>query len=102
MNGKINPELSITMIHSLCDTYLLNNRKVEPGQITRTPQPAGKILSGFDLAEHELIEINPPSSMMNIGENTLAFYIDRFPKARDPYVYIYELIVDVIPNTAQK
>lgn len=75
--------------------YLLNDQEVEIRNIECTPQPAGPIQSGFTLTEHELISIRPPASMLRNGRNSLAFHVPRFPDERDPYVHIYELLVDV-------
>jgi hypothetical protein len=35
--------------------------------------------------------------MFRRGENTLGFFIPRFPEERDPYIKIYEMLVDVEP-----
>jgi len=78
--------------------YLLNGNEISEDDIARHRQPAGKIVSGFELAEHELIEIKQPAGKLNFGENSLAFHIPKFPEERDPYVYIYQLEVDVLPG----
>jgi len=78
--------------------YLLNDKEIDASRIKRTKCPAGKIPSGFTLKPHELIEITIPPGHLKYGENTLAFHIPRYPEARDPYVYIYELTADVAPK----
>lgn len=77
--------------------YLLNHQEVPLDLIECTPQPAGPIQSDFSLSEHELITIRPAPSMLRNGTNTLAFHIPRFPETHDPYVHVYELLVDVEP-----
>jgi len=76
-------------------TYWLNGKQVPETWIRRETQPAGKIASGLTLPLHEKITITPPSKEMISGENTLGFHIPRFPEEQDPYVHIYELLVDV-------
>jgi len=75
--------------------YYLNGEKVPPRNIKIRKQPAGKIMSGFDLDKHLLVQIDVPPAKIKNGLNTLAFEIPRFPEAYDPYVYIYELKVRV-------
>jgi hypothetical protein len=75
-------------------TYWLNGQEVPEAWIKRE-QTEGKIASGFKLGLHEKITITPPPLAMKQGENTLGFFIPRFPEEHDPYVYIYELLVDV-------
>jgi hypothetical protein len=36
--------------------------------------------------------------MLKNGKNTLAFHRPKFPEDQDPYVHIYELLVDVEPG----
>ncbi|MCC7349145.1 MAG: hypothetical protein IT446_01125 [Phycisphaerales bacterium] len=76
-------------------SYWLNEQEVPESWIRRERQPAGKIDSGFKLAEHEKIIVTPPASALKQGENTLGFFIPRFPEEHDPYIYIYELIVEL-------
>lgn len=76
-------------------TYWLNGKEAPESWIQRRPQPAGSIASGFKLGEHEKIIITPPASAMKQGQNTLGFYVPRFPEEQDPYIQIYELNVDV-------
>ncbi len=76
---------------------ILNGVAVPEGVMRRTAQPAGKIPSGFEIGEHELVEVEPPPGMLADGKNTLAFRIPRYPSERDPYIHIYELVVDVQP-----
>ena len=78
-------------------TVILNGRIVPGASIRRITQPAGKIPSGFELERHELVEVTPPSRMLVPGENALAFHIPRFPSERDPYIHIYELVVETQP-----
>jgi len=75
--------------------YYLNGCQIDEKLIKRTKQPAGKIPSGFTLKKHELLGIKLPASKLVNGENSLAFYIPHFPRETDPYVYIYELVVDI-------
>ena len=76
--------------------YYLNGRQIDEGAIKRTKQPAGKIPSGFKLKRHELLEIEVSGSKLVNGKNSLSFHVPRFPDRRDPYVYIYELVVDML------
>jgi hypothetical protein len=76
-------------------TYRLNGWKVPQDWIVAEQQSAGTIQSGFALSAHEKITLNVPPSAMRKGDNTLEFFIDRFPHEQDPYVHIYELLVDV-------
>lgn len=76
-------------------TYWLNGREVPQMWIKKEKQTEGKIASGFQLQVHEKIVIMPPASAMKQGENTLGFFIPRFPEEHDPYIQIYELLVDV-------
>ncbi|MHB9071613.1 MAG: glycoside hydrolase family 10 protein [Sedimentisphaerales bacterium] len=75
--------------------YYLNGFQIDEKLIKRTNQPAGKIPSGFTLKKHELLGIKLPASKLVNGENSLAFHIPHFPRETDPYVYIYELVVDI-------
>jgi len=76
--------------------YSLNGRGIDEKLIKRTEQPAGKIASGFTLKRHELLEIKLAGRELVNGENSLAFHIPHFPGETDPYVYIYELVVDIL------
>jgi len=76
--------------------YYINDKKVPQKSITFKKRPAGMIPSGFNLDRHLLVRIDVPPAKIKNGLNTLAFEIPRFPEARDPYVYIYELTVRVI------
>ena len=76
-------------------TYILNGKQVPDEWIRREAQAAGAVSSGFKLGVHEKITITPPSSAMRNGESTLGFFVPRFPEEKDPYVMIYELLVDV-------
>lgn len=76
-------------------TYWLNEQAVAESSITRESQPAGRIISGFELPAHEKITLRVPPSAMKFGRNTLGFYIPKFPDKHDPYVMIYELLVTV-------
>lgn len=79
-------------------TYLLNGREVPTSWIRRERVGEGRIASGFQLGAHEKVTITPPPSAMKQNGNTLGFHIPRFPEEHDPYINIYELIVDVIPT----
>ncbi len=75
--------------------YTLNEVEVEESAITRRKQPAGRIPSGFRLKSHELIQIRLPGTALRNGINTLAFSIPHNPTDRDPYVYVFELDLEV-------
>ncbi|MBI3921643.1 MAG: hypothetical protein HY318_09520 [Armatimonadetes bacterium] len=75
--------------------YTLNSVDIEESAITRSKQPAGRIPSGFKLKTHELIEVRLPGTALRNGTNALAFSMPKPPTDRDPYVYIFELDVDV-------
>ena len=76
-------------------TYIVNGCDISAEHIKHIVQPAGQLQSGFTVTDHQLVDINCPSEIMVNGENSLAFHILRFPEERDPYINIYELIVDV-------
>ncbi|MCC6422915.1 MAG: hypothetical protein IT447_05505 [Phycisphaerales bacterium] len=102
-----NPHVDTPPIDRLVDTlppgwvtYWLNGRPVQEEWIKRTPQPGGRIDSGFTLGDHETIILTPPASMMRVGENTLGFYIPRFPEEHDPYANVYELLVNILISSA--
>ena len=82
--------------------YYLNGEKMALPQITIRKQPAGRIPSGFELDEHQLVEINVDPRQIKNGENKLAFEIKRFPAQCDPYVYFYDLRVKVVCDLAKK
>lgn len=85
-----NPLLKKGYVH-----YLLNGKLIDSSYIRYSRKAAGPIASGFELEEHHLITITAPAGGMIQGENTLAFHIPKQPKEHDPYVYFYELMVDV-------
>ncbi|MBI4024179.1 MAG: hypothetical protein HY360_04305 [Verrucomicrobia bacterium] len=76
--------------------YYVNGEEIPAPSIKRRKQSQGTIPSGFKLKTHEQIEITLPGSKLKNGENTLAFAMDHFPRARDPYVYIYDLEVALV------
>jgi hypothetical protein len=76
-------------------TYTLNGVGIEEGAITRIRKPAGRIPSGFKLKSHERIEVSLPGTALRNGTNTLAFAMPKQPTGRDPYVYIFELDVEI-------
>lgn len=78
-------------------TFWLNGGEVPESWIRRESQPGGKIASGFSLGEHEKISITPPVTSLKPGKNGLGFFIPKFPEEKDPYVNIYEMLVDVVP-----
>ena len=80
-------------------TYWLNGQEVPREWIRQEKVTEGKIASGFQLGDHEKITITPPTSAMRPGENTLGFYVPRFPEEHDPYIHIHELLVDVNADT---
>ena len=77
--------------------YTLNGKLIPEELIERKRQESGRIPSGFKLGEHELIEIHLTGTALSSGENSLSFEIPvpNEPRERDPYVYIYELELDV-------
>jgi len=75
--------------------YYVNGERIPPRRVKTKKQPAGLIQSGFELGPHQLVEIDIEPRKVKNGENSLAFEIPRFPEARDPYVYFYELKVNV-------
>jgi hypothetical protein len=79
-------------------TYWLNGQQVPEGWIHRQEQSAGPIASGFKLAKHEKITIAPPASALRQGDNTLGFFVPRFPEEHDPYIQIYQMLVDINPG----
>lgn len=82
--------------------YYLNGREIPERIVKKTRRPKGRIPSGFLLRSHELVKIALPARELALGENRLAFHIPRFPKASDPYVYIYELDVNLTFGSAIK
>ena len=88
VNYKHKPTISLKTLK-----YYLNDWEIPCKYVKKTKQPAGAI-TGFRLNEHELIKITLPGSRFIKGENQLAFHVPHFPKAEDPYVYIYELGVE--------
>jgi hypothetical protein len=74
----------------------LNDREIPEAKLLKTRAPAGRIPSGYRLKTHELVEFQVPGGELRDGENTLAFEMPKFPQERDPYVYIYDLAVDVV------
>ena len=79
-------------------TYWLNGQEVPEVWIHRHEQPAGPIASGFNLGRHETVTITPPPSALRQGENTLGFFVPHFPQEHDPYLQIYQMLVDVNPS----
>lgn len=75
--------------------YHLNDREIVERELKRTRAPAGRIPSGFLLKAHEIVELRVSGRELRDGENTLAFEMPKFPQERDPYVYIYDLTVDL-------
>ena len=72
----------------------LNDREIPEQDLQKTRAPGGRIPSGFRLKTHELVELQVSGRELRDGENALAFEMPRFPRERDPYVYIYELEAD--------
>ena len=83
-----NPILPAGRMH-----YAINGKSIAEKEIKRSKRPQGKVLSGFTLKAHQLVEISVPFGVLACGENQISFEIPGFPEARDPYVYIYELEV---------
>ena len=75
--------------------YYLNGKRIEERCVHRSVRPEGRIPSQFVLSAHELITITVPANRFEFGENVMAFHIPRYPDARDPYVYIHGLTVDM-------
>ncbi len=92
------PEIAEATLPAGWVSYWLNGKEIPEARITREPQPAGRIASGFDLAPHEKITLTLLPSELKQGENFLGFYIPKFPEERDPVVQIYELLVDLAPS----
>lgn len=78
--------------------YYLNDREIAESELKKTKAPAGRIPSGFRLKRHEIVELQVSGRELRDGENTLAFEMPKFPHERDPYVYIYNLDVDLTFN----
>ena len=74
---------------------ILNGKVLDERLLRRRRQPGGTIPSGFTLGPHQRVTITVPGRALANGENTLAFHVPRFPQERDPYIFIYELTVDV-------
>ncbi len=75
--------------------YTFNDQTVDESAITRDKQPAGRVPSGYNLKEHERIEIQLPGSALRNGVNTMAFAMPKQPEMQDPYVYIFEFDVEI-------
>lgn len=75
--------------------YYLNDREICEGEFARTRAEAGRIRSGFTLEEHEVIKVRLPRGELISGLNKLSFEMPHFPQESDPYVYIYELEVEL-------
>jgi len=75
--------------------YYLNEKEISESKFKKTRDSASRIPSGFLLKDHEIVELQIPGSQLHDGENTLAFEMPKFPHEQDPYVYIYDLTVDV-------
>ena len=73
----------------------LNDREVPAPDLRKTKAPAGRIPSAFRLKTHEIVELQVPGCELRDGENTLAFEMPKAPHERDPYVYIYDLSVEL-------
>jgi hypothetical protein len=73
----------------------LNDREIPEADLHKTRQPAGRVRSGFKLKSHELVELRLPGRRLSDGINTLAFEMSKFPHERDPYIYIYDLEIDL-------
>ena len=76
-------------------TYTFNGQAVDERAITRFEQPAGHVPSGYDLTDHERIEIQLPGSALHNGVNTMAFAMPKPLEMHDPYVYIFEFDVEI-------
>jgi hypothetical protein len=76
--------------------YYLNDKEISERDFKKTRMPAGRIPSGFLIPRHELVELVVPGRTLKNGTNTLAFEMPKFPHERDPYIYIYDLEVELI------
>ena len=74
----------------------LNDREIAESELTKTKAPAGRIPSGFRLKSHEIVDVQISGCELRNGENTLAFEMPKTPHERDPYVYIYDLEVNIV------
>ena len=61
----------------------------------RAPVRATSVLSGYTLKSHEKIEIRLPGTALRNGTNALAFSMPKPPTVQDPYVYVFELDVEI-------
>ena len=73
----------------------LNDREIAESGLKKTKALAGRIPSGFLLKSHQIVAFQIPGGELRNGENTLAFEMPKPPHERDPYVYIYDLTVEV-------
>lgn len=87
--------------HGLLKCYL-NNREVAESELKKTRAPGGRIPSGFLLKTHEVVEFQVSGRQLCDGENLLAFEMPKAPHERDPYVYVYDLTVDLKFDAATK
>ena len=76
--------------------YYLNDCEIAERNFTKITEPAGRVPSGFTLKKHEIMELKIPGSKLCNGRNTLAFEMPKFPHERDPYIYIYDLEVNIV------
>jgi len=75
--------------------YAINGKVVDEKYIMRKQQPRGRILSDYLLRKHNMVEIDVPYGMLVCGDNNISFEVPGFPKAKDPYIYIYQLEIEV-------
>jgi hypothetical protein len=73
----------------------LNDREIPEAQLQIEKAPAGRIPSGWKLGPHQVVTLQVSGRELIDGTNTLAFEINREPAPRDPYIYIYDLTVDL-------
>lgn len=76
----------------------LNDREIPERELKKKRAPAGRIPSGFTIGPHQIVEWRFPGSKLRSGTNTLSFEMPKFPHEEDPYVYIYDLEVDLTFN----
>ncbi|MHC4874702.1 MAG: hypothetical protein ACYTFY_22865 [Planctomycetota bacterium] len=75
--------------------YLLNDKEIKAAKLKFKRKQAEKISSGFILPKHQSVEITLSGREFVKGINKLAFFIPGPLKDKDPYIYIYQLTVEI-------
>lgn len=78
--------------------YYLNDREIPEAEFKKIPAPADRVRSGFKLPKHEILELRLPGAELRQGCNQLAFEMPKDLHPRDPYIYIYDLELDLTFN----